>query len=258
MSEHRNGRRFAVPACRRLTWDLLHFNRLVPQCGHDRMCDLSSVAAARASCATRISWPAVFLKAFAVVAQRVPELRQTWYRWPWAHLFQHSRSVGLVTVQRQFRDEPWLFWGRIAAPETLPLSEIQQRIDSFRSDDPEAVFQRQLQLAALPTWLRRMVWWWNLNVATDRRAKRLGTFFLSTLASRGAEIQVPPSIHTACLTYGPLDSDGRCRVTLAYDHRVMDGALIADCLRQVEVTLSTVIREELSAMSSGNAADAAA
>ncbi len=258
MSEQRNGRRFAVPASRRLTWDLLHFNRRVPLCGHDRLCDLATVAEARRACGVRISWPALFLKAFALVAQEVPELRQTWYRWPWAHLFQHSHSVGIITVQRQYQQQPWLFWGKIASPDSLSLAEVQQRMDRFRDEPPETVFRRQLELAAVPTWLRRMIWWWNLNVETNRRAKRLGTFFLSTLAGRGAEIQVPPSIHTACLTYGPLNSAGLCRVTLAYDHRVMDGALVAECLRALELTLATTICEELRMLAEGTAREHAA
>jgi hypothetical protein len=93
-----------------------------------------------------------------------------------------------------------------------------------------------------------MIWWWNLNVGTKSRAKRLGTFFLSTLAGRGAEIQLPPSIHTGCLTYGPLDENGIARVTLAYDHRVMDGALVAEILLRLEETLSGVLTAELRAI----------
>ena len=85
----------------------------------------------------------------------------------------------------------------------------------------------------------------NSNIATAGRAKHLGTFFLSTLAGRGAEIQVPPSIHTGCLTFGPLDEYGRCRVTIAYDHRVMDGAMVAAILQTLESVLNEEIRAEL-------------
>jgi hypothetical protein len=56
---------------------------------------------------------------------------------------------------------------------------------------------------------------------------------------------LPPSIHTGCLTYGPLDENGIARVTLAYDHRVMDGALVADILLRLEETLNGTLTIEL-------------
>ena len=239
------GRRIRIPASRRLSWDLLWFNRVVPQCGHDRRCDLREVAMARAVCPVRISWSAIFVRTFGLVAEEIPELRQTWYRWPWAHLYQHPESVASITVHRSWREEAWLFWGQIRRPEKRSLREIQVALDRFRDGPVKKVFRRQLQFVRLPTLLRRAVWWWNLNLATSRRATRVGTFFLSTLSGRGVEIQVPPSVHTCCLTFGPLSEDGECRVTLAYDHRVMDGVLVADVLLSLDSMLKTRIVSEL-------------
>ncbi len=214
--------------------------------------NLKPVADARMNSAVRISWPAVFMKAYAVVASQVPELRQTWYRWPMAHLYQHPCSVGILTVQREYKGAAWLFWGRIKQPENQPLCEIQAIIDQFTGGPPRREFRNEIRLAGLPTILRRMIWAWNIHVAKRLRAERLGTFFLSTLASKGVEIQVPPSIQTGCLTYGPLNDSGECRVTLAYDHRVMDGALAADCLRLLNVTLLETVRLELLKLASQN------
>lgn len=247
MPDIRNGRRFRVPISRRLTWDLLYFHEHVPLCAHDRRMDLKKVSEARDQCANRISWPALFLKAYALVARDVPELRQTWYRWPWAHLYQHPHSVAVLTVQRELKLEPWLFWARISQPESLSLIEIQSLIDEFRDGDVKTVFQRQIRMARLPTIVRRTIWGWNLNIETRNRAERMGTFFLSTLASRGAEIQLPPSIQTGCLTFGPLDDLHTLRVTLAYDHRIMDGALVAGVLQRLELTLNESLLAELTA-----------
>lgn len=257
MTDMRNGRRIRIPASRRLSWDLLYFHRDVPLCAHDRRMNLAPVSETRSACAERISWPALFLKAYAIVSQQVPELRQTWYRWPWAHLYQHPSSVATLTVQREMNGEPWLFWGQLPSPELKSLSELQVAINRFRDGEVREVFRKQLQLAKLPTVFRRMIWWWNLNVATASRAKRLGTFFLSTLAGRGAEIQLPPSIHTGCLTFGPLDENGMARVTLAYDHRIMDGALVADILQRLEETLNGVLMHELRGMQEMKRAGAA-
>lgn len=245
MVDSKDGRVFGIPRNRRLSWDLLHFNKSVPQCAHSRTMNLAAIAEARSHSAVRISWPALFIKAFAIVAAEVPELRQTWYRWPFAHLYQHPSSNGVLTVQRQFRNAPWLFWGCIEKPEELSLEEIQNRIQQFTTECPKRIFRQQVRLAGLPTLLRRMIWGWNIHVAKSKRASRLGTFFLSTLAGQETEIQVPPSIQTGCLTYGPLDEGGLCRVTLAYDHRVMDGAAVAGILKCLELTLLETVRPEL-------------
>lgn len=245
MADSKDGKFFSIPPCRRLSWDLLWFNKAVPLCGHDRRCDLSAVAKARSAAPVRVSWPALFLKAYALVAAEVPELRQTWHRWPWAHLYQHPHSVGTITIQREVKGQRWLFWGKVPSPETMALPDIQAMIDEFTNGSPRDLFRHEQKLARLPTLLRRMIWAWNLHVAKRNRPQRLGTFFLSTLAGRGVEIQVPPSIHTGCLTYGPLDDDGVCRVTLAYDHRVMDGALVAVILARLEDVLLKTLMAEL-------------
>jgi hypothetical protein len=252
-----DGQRFRIPASRRLTWDLLWFHKDVPLCAHDRKMDLKQVAEAREACAVRIGWPVLFLKAFAIVARDIPELRQTWYRWPWSHLYQHPNSVGTMTVHREIAGVPWLFWGLVTSPDDKALSDIQEEADHFRDAEPGVVFRKQRKLSRLPTLIRRAIWWWNLNIATHGRASRIGTFFLSTLSSRGAEIQLPPSVHTCCLTYGPLDEQGVCRVTIGYDHRVMDGALIATVLQRLEETLKTVLGSELSQLTTTNAKKAA-
>jgi hypothetical protein len=248
MTDRRNGRRIAVPPSRRLSWDLLNFHRQIPLCAHDRQMNLAEISAARRECVQRVSWPALFIRAYAIVAQEIPELRQTWYAWPWAHLYQHNNSVATLTVQREVNDEPWLFWGLIRSPETLTLPEIQRRIDEFRTQPVQSIFEKQWRLAHLPTLLRRIVWWWNLKIETKKRATRLGTFFLSTLSGQGVEIQLPPSVQTGCLTYGPLNENQTARVTLAYDHRIMDGMLVATILQRLETVLNKTLAAELRAL----------
>ena len=65
----------------------------------------------------------------------------------------------------------------------------------------------------------------------------------------GAEIDCPPSFQTGVLSYGPIDAQGYSRVTLAYDHRLMDGMLVADSLQRIEQILNGVLTDELKALS---------
>lgn len=245
ISKPQSGQTFFVPRSRRLTWDVLRLNRQVPLCAHDRITNLQEVAEARSNAQCRISWPALMLKAFGKVAEEIPEFRQTWYRWPIAHLYQHPHSVAAMAVQRTYKDQPWLFWAVIDTPENMPLSELQSALDEFQNGPVKPQYSEYVRLAGLPSFVRRLFWDWNFHVLKAGRAKRLGTFFLSTLAGRGAEIQLSPSLQTGCLTYGPLNEQGQSRITLAYDHRVMDGALAADALKCLEDILHGAILQEL-------------
>ncbi len=252
MSVDWKSRRIALPRSRRLTCDVLHFHRKVPTCAHERIVNLSEVHELRSQLPTRISWPVLFIKAYALVAQKRPVLRQMWCRWPWRHLIQHPVSVGMLAIQREYQGEPWLFWGRMSEPESASLTELQGRLDRYLQQPVERIFKKQLQLSAFPTPIRRALWWYNLNLTTAARAKRVGTFFLTTLAAKGVEIPHPPSFQTGNLSYGPLDDNGNCRVTLAYDHRLTDGLQIAECLAELEAALCGPIASELRALVNGS------
>lgn len=243
--EASRGVRLKLSRSRRLCLDVLHYHRKVPTCAHDRLCDLGRVAELRTHLPRRISWTLLFLKAYGLMAARRPVLRQTFMRWPWAHVYQHPHTVAMVVTERDFRGEPWLFWSRFRAPENQPLEAMQEQLDRYLQEPVEQIFKRQFELSALPTPLRRLFWWWTLNVSGEKRVKRTGTVFLTTIARQGAEIQHPPAFLTANMTYGPLDDRGRSRVTIAYDHRLMDGATVADCLAELESTLNGAIVAEL-------------
>ncbi len=81
----------------------------------------------------------------------------------------------------------------------------------------------------------------------SKRAKRFGTFGLSTYGALGAESLHPISPLTTTLTYGPIDRDGNVCVKLIYDHRVLDGAFVARRLVEIEEMLHGAILDELEA-----------
>ena len=220
-----------------------------PTVAHSRSIRLAELADARNRSTIRISWSALFIKAWAEVSSRHPIIRQTWRAWPWVHIFQHRESVANLAVNRQHENEDWLFWGLVRSPEQQSLVDIQSAIDAFNNAPPESQFHKQTKLAALPTFARKFIWWWNLNIAGEKRGKRLGTFSLTSISGRGAEIQHPPTVMTTGLTFGPLDHNGRMKVTLVYDHRLMDGSFIADRLLDLEQQLTGVVLAELQDLS---------
>jgi hypothetical protein len=250
-------RRMRIPRSRRLVIDVLHYRAKVPTCAHDRLCDFGPVAEARERCPVRISWSMIFVKAFGLVAARVPVLRQTYQRWPWPHVYQHPTSVAMVATHRDFCGEPWLFWSRFSSPEAKPLVHLQAALEHYLNDPVETTFPWQYQLSGFPTFVRRVLWSWTLTVGGPDRVRRSGTFFLTTIAGHGAEIQHPPAFLTTNATYGPIDEHGRSRVTLAYDHRLMDGRLVAEVLAGIEEAMNGPIVAELDAIAAEPAARAA-
>lgn len=238
-------KRLRLPRSRRLTTDVLHYHSKVPTCAHDRVCELEELTFLRKSVPQRISWSLMFIKAYALVAEKNPILRQTFMRWPWAHLYQHPYTVAMMATHREIDGESWLFWSRFNQPEKKSLVELQAELDRYLTAPARKKFRQQWQLSWFPTPFRRILWWWTLNISGQRRAKHTGTCFLTTLAGKKTEIQHPPAFLTGNFTYGPLDDQGRSRITLAYDHRIMDGTFVADCLAEIEKQLKTTIADEL-------------
>ena len=86
-----------------------------------------------------ISWPIVFLKAYALAAQEFPVLRHTFMQWLWPHLYEHPHHVGTLVLHREYDNEDWLFWGRFHDLETTPLTELQNQLDRYQSEPVEQI-----------------------------------------------------------------------------------------------------------------------
>ena len=50
---------------------------------------------------------------------------------------------------------------------------------------------------------------------------------------------------TSGFTYGPVDASGNTRVTITYDHRLMDGHHVAEVLAGLEEILNNAILAEV-------------
>lgn len=211
----------------------------------ERHCDLAELAAARSACRQRIGWAAIFLKAYGMVVRQTPALRSWFLPGLWPRLATTEQNVATLAINRLDEDVERLCWARLERPEERPLADIQQFIDDCGRKPLAEMFKRQIELERLPGWLRRTVLRWNLRSASAKRAARLGTFSLSTLAGLGADNRFHPTLCTSSLAYGPLAPDGRCRVTLIADHRVVDGALVARSLIMLEQVLQADLLREL-------------
>ncbi len=106
-------------------------------------------------------------------------------------------------------------------------------------------FRRMVRISRYPTPIRRFLWSVSLNISGRARAKRFGTFGVTTLGSQGVEQVHPLSPLTTTLTFGPIDAWGKVTAKIIYDHRVLDGAYVARRLVDVEELMNGAILEEL-------------
>jgi hypothetical protein len=241
------GRTIALSLPRRLITDLVYFARKVPTIPVQRRLNVSAVRDARAQLADRPSWSAIFLKAYGFVATAFPELRRAFLPCPWARLYEHPVNIASFAIERMYQGEPAVFFAHIRSPEEQGLHELDAEIRRHREEPIESfgLFRRALKMSRLPLPLRRLMWWIGLNQSGYKRAKRMGTFGLSVYSGLGAESLHPLSPLTTTLTYGVIADDGMVDARLVYDHRVMDGAVVARALACLERVLNQEILAEL-------------
>lgn len=242
-----SGRRLPLSLPRRFMCDLMRLSRDVPLIPVQRRMRLAAVAEARQSARPRPGWCALFIKAFARVAGRRPELRRAYFTYPWPHLYEHPVSVAAVAVDRRFHDEDAVFIGHVRSPDQQTLSELDDHLRRFKDAplDSIGIFRRTLTVSSLPWPLRRLAWWIGYHSSGRRRAKYMGTFGISVVAGLGASLLDLYSPLTATLNYGVLDPDGSMDVRLFFDHRVLDGAAAARALEDLEGVLTGDIVNEL-------------
>lgn len=241
------GRRIGLSLPRRFVCDLLHFSQRIPSVPMERRMELSTVVEARARASSRVSWPAIFLKAYAIVCERRPELRRTFLSLPWGHLYEHPQNVAAIAVERIYDGEEGLFFLKLSRPERLPLTNIDELIRAHKHADIRKVksFRAALWLSSLPLPIRRWLWWLGLEADGRCKAYHFGTFGVSAAASLGAAGLHILSPLATTLNYGRFESDGKVEVRITYDHRVVDGGSIARALVDLEKVLCTDIGQEL-------------
>src|SRR5262249_53516063 len=149
----------------------------------------AAVAAARREALPAPSWTAVFLKAYGLVSQRHPELRRALIPWPYPHLYEHPCSEGVVPVGRAWQGETVVLGAKFHAPERTTLAALDDHLRRYREAPVESIayFRQILRVGRLPALLRRFTLWHSLYLSGFKRARRLGTFTLSSLGNFGVE-----------------------------------------------------------------------
>ncbi|MFK7778688.1 MAG: hypothetical protein QM501_11340 [Gimesia sp.] len=255
-SANQCGQRIKLKSSRRFIVDYLYFCKKVPSQPISRDCDVQGLVELRKKSLQRIGWTSLMLKAIAHLADREPELRYSYMKWPWGHLYLHSHQVGNVAVSRKVDEEDVLIFHRIEKPESMSLLEIQESIYQAQSQPLEKnrLFQTRLKFCRIPWFFRRVIWWFALNISGKVKTSMTGTVGITSVAACGANSIHPPTLGNLVITYGPVQSDGTVRITFVYDHRVLDGLAVARYLEQFESILNDIVAKELQTLSKTPAA----
>lgn len=243
----RAGRFIRLSLPRQYIIDLLHFSRKVPSVPVLRVMNVSKTLVARKKLNQAPSWVMIFAKAYAVVCEEFPVLRQSYLAMPWAHLYQHPNSLASIAVEKIVDDQPAVAFLRVGNLIETDLSTLDALLRQAREAPIDSLRSYRLakKMYWFPTFLRRSLWWIGLNGSGYYRARHFGTFGLSVYASLGAESLHPLSPLTSTLNYGPISAEGKVNVRLVYDHRVLDGSTVARALARLEEVLTNECVNEL-------------
>jgi hypothetical protein len=209
--------------------------------------NLAAVVAARQAAQPRPSWSVIFAKAFSMVAARRPELRRAYLSFPKPHFYEHGGNVASIALERHLGDEEAVLFAHLKSPEAQSLAYLDALLRQHKEQPVESIasFRRILRLSRLPRIIRRLAWWFGLNVWGRKRARYMGTFGISTYSSLGASSLHPLTPLAFTLNYGVIDAHGTVDVRIIYDHRVLDGAQVARALHDIERVLNCEILSEL-------------
>ena len=239
-----------IPRHRRLILDVCRSSLGVPSFPIDRVMRLKKVVEARhdhnAKSENRIGWVTIFLRSYAIVCKEIPELRSLYFCMPWPRLYEHPHTVASIPIHRP--DDTGverLIWARICNCETSSLYEIQRQMNDAVYKPLREVYRDGLRMEQVPGWIRRLSWWLGMNWKPRQRAKKVGTFSISTLAGEDVSNYGHPLVVTSSLSYTRCNAQGECTVTLIADHRVLDGMLAARSLKRLEEVMNTIVVNEL-------------
>ncbi|MFO1185490.1 MAG: 2-oxo acid dehydrogenase subunit E2 [Bauldia sp.] len=236
----------SIPPLRRLIIDFMHFSVRVPAVVAERRMRLAPLSATRGQASERISWLAIFAKAYVIVVDEFVELRRAYVTLPWPHFCEFAEAEGFVTIEREADGERAALNLPLRRGPGLGLAKLDGTIRYARNAPLGEVpyFRRLLLVARLPRPLRRLAIWLGLNWGRQR-SKYFGSFLITSYAALGAEALRPLSPATSTLTYGTIDEEGSVTVRITYDHRVVDGAIMARVLVRLEEVLNGVVADEL-------------
>lgn len=169
----------------------------------------------------------------------------------------HHAVNGKVTLDKTMNGQRVVLATVLPGLDRAGLDEIQRMLDPFRHGDPDVMpeFDKTRTLQRLPWPLDRLAYLLATRPLKQRGAI-LGTFALTSLGHRPVDGFYSVGGTTITLGVGrildrPVVRDGEIRVapvmrlSLTFDHRVIDGAEAADVLAELKTALEEFAAPEI-------------
>ena len=240
-----SGKSYPVPSDRRLMCDLMSLQREIPAVPYRKSMALARLYAARKRCPTRISWVVLFIKGLTRMSEEFPVLRRAYMPGLTPRIYEHPSCIANLALERSQNQSSRLFFARFHQPESKSLLQIQRQLIRFQNEPLPRHFGDQLRISKFPWPIRHLILRAQFCFSGRRRAKRLGTIGITTLAAQGIEIEKPICPIPFIFTYGQINSQIECPVTFCADHRLIDGMAVSEILSRMEIVLNNDIADEL-------------
>ena len=246
----KRGRRVPLSLSRRFIVEHCHFSSLTQKGVFTKKIYIATLLRALANNPNKPPMTLVFLKAFALVAANMPELRRSYIKLPWPQLHELDHSVGMLPVTREMNGEEVVLMAQFRDPAATAFAELTSALAYQKSSPIKEVknFDRIFKFMSLPWPLRRLAFWIGLNSARHK-PKFFGTFAISSVGTAEVVYAIHPL--TTLVSYGLIDKiNGFVDVTISFDHRVYDGMTVARAYEALEIVLNGAVANEISALKS--------
>lgn len=195
---------------------------------------------------TRISVITYVVHSAARVLAKHPEANAAIRGGLFARVARYGGVAAKVTLDKRINGRRVVLSTVLDGVHEEDLAGIQSRVDHYRDGDPETMpeFAGARKLHRLPPWLGRVLFAMAVR-PLEVRAARFGTFAVTSLGHRPVDGFHSVGGTTVTLGLGritdrPVVRHGRVtvapvmRLSLAFDHRAIDGAEAADVLAEIK------------------------
>ena len=213
--------------------------------------DATRLKAARAASDGKVSFVSYVVKAAADVIAEYPDARAVLKDGLWPTLTTIKDVHAKVLFDKTIDGQRCVVAGTVRAAQTRTLAEVQADIDTYKAaavagDGP---FKQVRMLQRLPLPLVRLIYRAVLRNPL-RRSGLQGTFSVTSVGHEDVRTIIPMIAGTlgfgvgriaeaAVVRDGKIEIAARFTLSLAFDHRVLDGAMASEVLARVKDRLES-------------------
>lgn len=240
-----------LPSARRGTWTFLHAGAR-ETCHVYLMTDVDATALKQARIASggKLSYVSLVVKAAADVVNDYPDARSVLQGGSLRPKLAELDDVDVkVLFDKTFEGQRCVVSGTLRAVQDMSALEVQDAVNTYKDAeiDEHGPFKQVLRMQRLPLAVSRLVFRLAMRDAV-RRASLQGTFSVTSVGHEHVRAIFPMIYGTLGFGLGrivdtPVVRDGQVRIapqftlSLAFDHRVVDGALASEVLARVKQRL---------------------